>query len=144
MAEIMENLKNNNDQITKILESTAEFSTKLSEVDLATTVDNANKAIASTSSTMDQLNNTLGTADTALSEVSTILADAKAGKGTLGKLITNDTLYYQLSSMSQQIETFLKDFEASPYRYVPLKSRRKVKRYDRKDKRGEATDPTQD
>ena len=68
-----------------------------------------------------------------MNEVTAILANAKAGQGTLGKLITDDTLYYKLSSASQQLETFLLDLETKPYRYIPFKSRRKIKRYDRKD-----------
>ncbi len=132
-SKISDTIVASSSDIRQILANAASLSDQLSEVKLGETVDNANAAISTTNETLEQLKSTLSKADVAMTEVTGLIADAKAGKGTLGQLITNDSLYYRLSSASEQLESFLEDLETRPYRYVPLKSRRKIRRYDRKD-----------
>jgi phospholipid/cholesterol/gamma-HCH transport system substrate-binding protein len=35
--------------------------------------------------------------------------------------------------MSQRIDSLVSDFQAKPYRYMPLKSKRKVEKYDKQE-----------
>ncbi len=123
-------LNKNMAAVDSIISNTASLTAKLNEIDLKETIDgtaqNANEAIT-------KLKGTLEGADKTLAEVTTLLASVKAGEGTIGKLFTDDGLYFKLSKASEQLEKLLVDLESAPYRYVPLKSRRKVKRYDRKD-----------
>ncbi len=127
-------LDNNMASVDTILQNTAKLTTQLSEIDLKNTIEgtanNANEAIT-------KLQGTLAGADKAIAEVTVLLNGVKAGEGTMGKLFTDDELYYKLSEAGKQIESFLKDLENSPYRYIPLKSRNKINRYDRKDNKVE-------
>jgi phospholipid/cholesterol/gamma-HCH transport system substrate-binding protein len=123
-------LDKNMASIDSILDNTARLTAKLNEIDLKKTIENtaenANEAI-------NKLQETLTGADKAIAEVTTLLNGVKAGDGTIGKLFTDDELYYKLSEAGKQIESFLKDLENSPYRYIPLKTRNQINRYDRKD-----------
>lgn len=123
-------LNNNMASVDSILNNATAITAQLRDTDLKKTIEgtsaNANEAIT-------ELRNTMATANKALGEVNTLLAGVKAGDGTIGKLFTDDGLYKQLSDVSLQLDQFLTDFERAPYRYMPLKSRSKVKRHDRKD-----------
>lgn len=116
--------------VDSILNNTATLTAQLKEIDLDKTINgtttNANEAIA-------KLKQTLESADLALAEVNKLMKGINAGEGTVGKLFTDDGLYEQLSNAGQQLDQFLEDFERAPYRYMPLKNRNKVKRYDKKD-----------
>jgi phospholipid/cholesterol/gamma-HCH transport system substrate-binding protein len=124
------NLNDNMASVDSILNNTVTLTAQLKEIDLKKTIDgtaeNANDAIV-------KLKGTLENADKALAEVTALLNGIKAGDGTVGKLFTDDGLYFKLTQASEQLEKFLLDFETHPYRYMPLKSRSKVKRYDKKD-----------
>ncbi len=125
-------LNDNMASVDSILANTAAITAQLKEIDLKKTIeetgDNANEAIA-------KLQGTLDTADKAMAELTSLLNGIKAGKGTMGKLFTDEELYNSLNATSKQLQEFLKDLENSPYRYIPLKSRKKIQRYDRKDGR---------
>ena len=53
-----------------------------------------------------------------LSGTSEILANLKKGHGTLGKLITNDSLYNTLVKSISDLDTLAKDLKKNPNRYV--------------------------
>lgn len=130
-------LNKNMASVDSILSNTTTITQQLSEVDLKKTIEdtgkNANEAIA-------QLKSTLENADKAMAEVTALINGVKAGDGTIGKLFTDEELYNKLSAATAQLDQFLEDFENSPYRYIPLKSRKKIQRYDRKDGRAESKD----
>ena len=64
------------------------------------------------------------------------------GKGiisaSLGKLLQDDQLYYELKNLSTSTDSLIEDFQERPYRYMPFKSRKKVKKFDRQDAELEA------
>ena len=47
-----------------------------------------------------------------------ILSDIELGKGSLGKLIKDESLYKNLNNSSKQLELLLQDFRLNPKRYV--------------------------
>lgn len=53
-----------------------------------------------------------------LESVNSLMAEVKNGKGTLGKLMTDDQLYTNLEGASLQLEQLLQDFKLNPKRYV--------------------------
>ncbi|MFT5385567.1 MAG: phospholipid/cholesterol/gamma-HCH transport system substrate-binding protein [Saprospiraceae bacterium] len=124
------NLSNNMASVDSILNNTVALTAQLREIDLKKTIDatseNANQAIT-------KLKGTLENADKALAEVTALLNGVKAGEGTVGKLFTDDGLYDKLAKASEELEKLLLDVKESPYRYIPLKNRAKIKRYDKKD-----------
>lgn len=91
------------------------------------------QAIADIKTTIQKLNATMNTADTALSSVSSVMDKVQKGEGTLGKLVQDEALYNNLSTLSFSLDSLFSDIQNKPYRYMPLKSRRKVQKYDRQD-----------
>ncbi len=128
---ISDNLEKNNETISRILENADKMTTQLSGEELSALMTQTKGAI-------DNLQTTLSSANSALSDVSAITGRLKNGEGTLGKLLYDEQLYQQLSVLSTSLDTLLVDLEERPYRYIPLKGRKRVKRYDRLDEKENA------
>lgn len=120
------NLKANNARITSILSNADSLSQQLAAADLEQTLVEVNDAIAS-------LKKTMNTADQALVGVSGVVDQINQGEGTLGRLIQSDALYNRITKLSNNTDSLINDFQERPYRYMPLKSRRRVNKYDRQD-----------
>ena len=133
MEKITTTISSNNDKIENILGNAEKFSTNLSSMDLSATMSKADTTLISANKAVQQLQATLASTDRAVADMTTIMANLKDGKGSIGKLLNDETLYNNLNKTSMRLDTFLADIKEKPYRYMPLKSRRKVKKYDRKD-----------
>ncbi|MBK7872974.1 MAG: MCE family protein [Saprospiraceae bacterium] len=119
-------LKDNNDKIKSILANADNITSDLAEADLQKTMAEVKTAIS-------ELSGTLNSANSAIKGVNTTVSKINQGEGTLGKLLQDDALYNDLKAMSTNIDSLVNDIEERPYRYLPLKSRRKVQKYDRLD-----------
>lgn len=117
--------------IAGIIANADSLSGQLVEADLRKTMAEVNATIAS-------LKATLATADQALGGISTTMDKISSGEGTLGKLLQDDQLYYELRDLSTSTDSLMEDIQERPYRYIPFKGRNRVKRYDRKDQALEA------
>lgn len=96
---ISKNLKNNNENVNKILGNFAALSDSLNNADIPQTLRNANEAILS------------------LKEIS---GKINRGEGTLGQLITNDSLYLELNNSMNSLNLLLEDIRLNPKKYVKL------------------------
>ncbi len=94
---ISANIKKNNDKITNIIENFSKISDTLAKANIASTIDNANKAIGEFSSIVERINR---------------------GEGSLGMLVNNDSLYRNLESSSDQLNQLIEDIKLNPQRYV--------------------------
>ncbi|HCT31275.1 MAG TPA: hypothetical protein DIW31_11230 [Bacteroidales bacterium] len=97
MESISANLKNNNKDITKIVKNFSSISDSIAKIKFA--------------STMLQV-------DSAMRQFNHVITNINAGKGTLGNLAKNDTLYYNIESASRSLDLLLKDLKANPKRYI--------------------------
>lgn len=131
MNGITDNIEGSNAEITSILKNADTFTSKLTQIELEKTLAEAEKALKNLSATME-------TADKAVADINAITTKINSGDGTLGKLIADEALYKQLSSASFQADSLLTDFRSRPYRYMPLKSRNRVKKHDEKDAKAKA------
>ncbi|MEL6866100.1 MAG: MlaD family protein [Bacteroidota bacterium] len=129
------NLEASNADIQKMIKNAASFSEQLNEVEMAAIAKNANQTLAEAKVALEELKTTLETTTGTIDNVNGLVDKVNKGEGTIGKLFADDGLYNDLSNTSARIDSFLNDIEQHPYRYIPLKSRRKVKRYDKKDGR---------
>lgn len=93
------NLNQNNVKINHLLTNLDQFSDTLNQMQIKQTIENAELAIA-------QLN--------------TLLAQINTGKGTMGKLVKDETLYNNLQNASSNLNLLLDDFKTNPNRYVHL------------------------
>jgi phospholipid/cholesterol/gamma-HCH transport system substrate-binding protein len=57
-------------------------------------------------------------ADSAFRAVAEVATSVRRGRGTLGKLTQDSTLYYQLVQTNMQMQELLKDLKANPKKYI--------------------------
>ena len=93
------NLKSGNKDLAAILKNFSSISDSLAKANIATTINNANSAIKN---------------------VDIIAAKINSGKGSLGLLVNNDSLYNNLTSASKNLDKLIIDLNQHPSRYVHL------------------------
>ncbi|CAM1344473.1 MlaD family protein [Tenacibaculum amylolyticum] len=64
------------------------------------------------------LGKTVKKLETTLDNVNTLLAGMKEGKGTLGKLISDEQMYTNLTNASKEMEELLREMKLNPKRFV--------------------------
>lgn len=96
---ISSNLKQNNEKITTVLNNFASISDTLAQANIAETIKNTNESMVQLDSILNQIN---------------------SGNGTLGKLVHNDTLYYNLEDASKSLDNLIVDLKENPSRYVSV------------------------
>lgn len=94
---ITTNLRNNNESLTAIIQNFHQISDSLAAADMASTLHHANKALADFSTIMNKIN---------------------SGEGSMGMLMNNDTLYFELEKSARDLNLLLEDIKANPGRYV--------------------------
>jgi phospholipid/cholesterol/gamma-HCH transport system substrate-binding protein len=123
------NLNNTTKTLDKVVSS--------KQKELSQTVDNINtftKMLSDNSSKMDKtfsnlsnISDTLAAADiygsianlkSSLEKATTMLDNLNKGKGSAGQLLTNDSLYLNLSNSLESLNLLLKDMKANPKKYV--------------------------
>jgi phospholipid/cholesterol/gamma-HCH transport system substrate-binding protein len=109
----------------------------IDEAELKATLENVNKftqmlaensdKLTSTFSSLENVADTLAAADIynsvnnlklSLEKASVLMDNLNNGQGTAGKLITNDSLYTNLSNSLESLNLLLLDMKANPKRYV--------------------------
>jgi len=65
-----------------------------------------------------QLKQTLGNVNKTVENLQHILADVNSGKGSLGKLTSDEALYSNVNKTTTSLEKLLTDFRENPKRYV--------------------------
>ncbi len=94
---ISSNLKQNNENLNRIISNTATLSDSLAHADIAGTLNKVNRAVSNLSNIVDQVNK---------------------GEGTLGQLVNNDKMYNELESASRELNLLLEDMRLHPDRYI--------------------------
>lgn len=93
------NLKDNNKNITEILSNLNTVTDTLKQANLSSAVNNMNTSFA---------------------ELSKILTDIKSGKGTLGQLSQNDSIYKNMNQAIKDLDSLLFDLKKNPKRYFKV------------------------
>ena len=93
------------------------------QANLNATLSNANKITTDLSKVSGQLseaelNKVIANAQTTLNNLNTLLAEVEGGKGTIGKLLKDETLYKDLDKSAKQLELLLQDLRLNPKRYL--------------------------
>jgi phospholipid/cholesterol/gamma-HCH transport system substrate-binding protein len=111
LAEFKMASKNVNEMLA---DNKGKFNSAMTNVDKAS----ANFAKMSDSLAKANIGKTVKNLEKTLASVDKIMADVQAGKGTLGKLAKDETMYANLSKSSKELELLLQDFRLNPTRYV--------------------------
>ncbi|CAL2085284.1 Phospholipid/cholesterol/gamma-HCH transport system substrate-binding protein [Tenacibaculum sp. 190524A02b] len=96
---------------------------KNSKVNVEVTVENAKKITDNFSKMSEDLakanlGNTVKKLEETLANVNGLLDGMKKGKGTLGKLVTDDKMYTNLTNASKELEELLREMKLNPKRFV--------------------------
>lgn len=95
IEEFSATLARNSGNVDSVMTNLGKFSASLNEVDMARL-------------------------DSSLAELNAMLANMNAGKGTLGKLVADDSLYNALTRAGVDLSILLEDLKAHPKRYVSV------------------------
>lgn len=90
-------LNENREGISNIIANLDQFSDTLASTNISSTIDHANKS---------------------LEQLQFLLTQVNEGKGTLGMLMHNDTLYIEINKSAEELNKLLKDIRENPKRYV--------------------------
>jgi phospholipid/cholesterol/gamma-HCH transport system substrate-binding protein len=93
------NLKNHNEQLASAMSNVESITDSLARSELKSTISNTNKTLAETHQILEKINQ---------------------GEGTLGMLVNNDSLYQNLTSLSQELDKLMKDLQENPKKYVSV------------------------
>ncbi len=94
-----------------------------SKVDINVTLQNTKKITANFAKVSDTLVNSnfgemIKTFQTTLDNVNGLLSTIENGQGTVGKLMTDDTMYKNLTNASKELEELLNEMKLHPKRFV--------------------------
>lgn len=114
LQSISGNIEKSNAAITTIINNAGSITDSLKQANIKQTVQNLNATIV---------------------ELNTVISGIENGKGTLGKLVKDETLYTKLDSTVGNLNGLLKDVKARPYRYINVNVFGSKKREQRLEKK---------
>ncbi len=94
---ITQNLKENNDKITAIIQHFDQISDSIAKINFVQTIEKTNQTLNQTYALLDKINK---------------------GEGTMGQLANNDTLYYNLQKSAKDLDLLMRDIKENPKRYL--------------------------
>ena len=94
---ITSNIQNNNEKIAEAISNLSSISDTLAGADLSSTINRTKEALDQTYQILQKINN---------------------GEGNVGLLVNNDSLYYNLESLTGEIDRLVKDLQENPDRYL--------------------------
>ncbi len=133
LESITGNVASSNARITSLLDNADGLMTDLNQADFGATIDSARMMLATTGQTMTRLQQTLQNVDSTLSEYRGLANRINEGEGALAMLANDPEFAERLNKTVTDLDALLSDFRDHPYNYMPLKSRKKVKKWRAKD-----------
>jgi len=102
----------------KIANSIAHLESITKQLDDAKVGENVSALVNNANAAMKNLDATMTEAQTSFKQLSLVMQDVQSGKGTLGKMFKDPSLYDNLSRTSKNLDLLLQDFRLNPKRYV--------------------------
>ncbi len=123
--DLKQSLENLNKTLAEFNKATIKVNAMLAanEQNIAGTMANANKASGNFVKLSDSLakiniGQSVKKLDQTLASVNKIMFDLQSGKGSIGKLMKDETLYNNFNKTSKELELLLQDLRLNPTRYV--------------------------
>ena len=124
--------------VEKIITDASDFTGTLKDVDMKGLSGNVDKTMVDAQTAITKLTTTLEKADVAVAKLTDLLEGIDKGEGSLGKIAKDDQLYDEIKTAAANANTLMSDIKDKPYRYMPFKRKRKVKKYDKEDAKQKA------
>ncbi len=107
----------------KVASKTVNAMLTSNESKISNTMANVEKASNNFSKISDSIakaniGQTVKKLETTLASVDKVMADLQSGKGTMGKLLKDESLYNNFNNTSKELELLLQDLRLNPTRYV--------------------------
>ncbi len=99
ISNLSQTIKDNDKKISNIINNFSSISDTLAKANFAETINNTNKVVSELQTTLDNINK---------------------GKGTIGKLATDEALYINLKNTTENLNILIKDLKENPKRYVHM------------------------
>jgi len=122
---IKESIERLNASLLNVQNLTASLNDVIAENEkkLGKTLDNAELMTGNLAKLSDSLVNaniglTIKKLETTLTSVNSILNNLESGNGTIGKLLTDDEMYVNLTNASKELEELLREVKLHPKRFV--------------------------
>jgi len=93
------NLKKNNDKITNILENFSDVSDSIAKLNIPATFNQVDLAVRNLNAVITKIN---------------------SGEGSVGLLVNDTSLYYQIDKAARDLNLLLEDIKANPKKYVNI------------------------
>lgn len=131
-ANLNDILSGNKAKVNRLVTNLETFSTTLQEAspqleEIVANLDKISDSVAKANVT--QL---INDAQRTISDVQLVVDKVQRGEGTIGQLVTNDTLYTNLENSLHSLDELLKDLKANPKKYINVtvfgKREKKVER----------------
>lgn len=130
-AKGQENLKISLEELSKTIEQFHQISSNVNTIleenkaQLKNVVTNFNTTANNFSKISDSLNKadlakTVKNLNSTLAKVDGIISDLQSGKGTVGKLLKEDTFYKNVVTTTKELELLLQDIRLKPTRYINI------------------------
>lgn len=133
-AELTKALNGNSKDISNTLANLSVLSQQLKDAGLDQSSKKATAAIDSVTVSLAALRNTLAATGRTVSRVDTLAQGLLQGKGSAGKVLTDEELYANLVRTSRQLQLFVQDLRLNPKRYTTVKlkvfGKNKTKKYE--------------
>lgn len=113
-------LQNESARISEILEHVNSVTGNLENSNMNITRGLDNMAAISDSLRAVNLNKTIRQMNSILAQVDSVVGKINHGDGTLGEVINNDELYYNLTAVSDNLDKLLTEFRTNPKKFVNL------------------------
>ena len=118
LASVTGNIKDNNENISRLIGNASTFSNQLNEINLSNTMSEVDRTVIGARQTVERLEASMAGIDEAVGNLNGLIADIKNGEGTLGQLATSDSLYNNLNRTLIATELLLRDFRLNSKDYV--------------------------
>jgi phospholipid/cholesterol/gamma-HCH transport system substrate-binding protein len=96
---ITSNVEQNNAQLTNVIHNFSDISDSLAAANVKKTIEQTNQALL---------------------QANEMLAQINSGKGSMGKMIKNDSLYDNLNRSAESLDKLVRDLRYNPERYVHI------------------------
>lgn len=110
--------------ISGILDNVDKVSTNLAANNAHITNILANMDSATAAFAHGRMERMMGDLETTTAELKDLMARMKSGEGTLGKMMSDDSLYHNLNAATHQMDLLLEDLRLNPHRYLSIFGRK--------------------